>query len=65
MEDDAKKLVAKFANIMRRYKERVDHLSSTLVNLEVLHEDVLNLMNPEDLEEHAPNTKRPLGDGGA
>ena len=50
MEDDAKKLVAKFANIMKRYEERKDYLANTIVSLELLYDDVLNLMNPEDLE---------------
>ena len=50
MEDDAKKLVARFANIMKRYEERKDYLANTIVSLELLYDDVLNLMNPEDLE---------------
>jgi len=64
MEDDAKKLVAKFANIMRRYEQRVDYLANTIVSLELLYDDVLNLMNPEDLED-ANNSTRPMGNGGA
>ena len=50
MEDDAKKLVAKFANIMQRYEQRKDYLANTIVSLELLYDDVLNLMNPEDLD---------------
>ncbi len=55
MEDDAKKLIARFVAIMRRYEDRQDYLSTTVVQLELLYDDTLNLINPEDLKNHAPD----------
>lgn len=48
--NDAKKVIREFHDIIKRAKNRTDHLSITMSRLYVLHDEVENLFHKDDLE---------------